>query len=91
MNNMEKKIPLRTCIVCRESKPKKELVRIVKNADGVFVDETGRANGRGAYICKSAECAEKLKKSKALSRAFKCEVDGETYDKITEFLVGKKD
>ncbi|MBQ6728047.1 MAG: YlxR family protein, partial [Clostridia bacterium] len=48
---MEKKIPMRTCIACRAIKPKKELIRIVKAEDGIFLDRTGRKNGRGAYIC----------------------------------------
>ena len=60
-----KKIPLRTCMGCNEKKPKKELVRVVKNKDGeIFIDRTGKADGRGAYICDSIECLEKLIKSK---------------------------
>ena len=54
---MDKKIPVRQCIGCREKKPKKELVRIVKDKEqNIFLDRTGKANGRGAYICDSAEC-----------------------------------
>lgn len=74
---------LRMCIVCREHSDKKELLRIVKNKDGqIFVDKTGKANGRGAYICKSKECLNKLKKSRGLNRAFKCEVSDDVYNMI---------
>lgn len=76
---------LRMCIVCREHSDKKELLRIVKNKDGqIFVDKTGKANGRGAYICKSKECLNKLKKSRGLNRAFKCEVNDDVYNMIGE-------
>ncbi len=76
---------LRMCIVCREHSDKKELVRIVKNKNGeIFLDLTGKANGRGAYICKSKECFLKLKKTRALNRAFKCEIPLEIYDKLGE-------
>ena len=76
---------LRMCIVCREHSDKKELVRIVKNKNGeIFLDLTGKANGRGAYICKSKECFLKLKKARALNRAFKCEIPLEIYDKLGE-------
>lgn len=80
---------LRMCIVCREHSDKKELLRIVKNKEGeIFVDKTGKANGRGAYVCKDKECLEKLKKTKGLNRAFKCEVKNDVYDKIGEEIEG---
>ena len=76
---------LRMCIICRERSDKKQLLRVVKNKDGeIFVDKTGKANGRGAYICSSKECLEKLRKSHRLNRAFKCEVPNEVYDMIGE-------
>lgn len=76
---------LRMCIVCRERSDKKQLLRIVKNKEGqIFVDRTGKANGRGAYICEDAECFSKLKKTRGLNRAFKCEVPMEVYDKLGE-------
>ena len=86
---MEKKVPMRTCIACRACKPKKELIRIVKSEDGIVLDRTGKKNGRGAYICDSAECIAKLKKSKLLNRAFSQPVDDATYDKIAEDFLGK--
>lgn len=64
-----KKVPLRMCTGCMEMKPKKELIRVVKNSEGeVSVDLTGKKAGRGAYICKSKECLEKAFKTKRLSR-----------------------
>ena len=83
-----KKVPLRQCIVCRESKPKMELIRIVRTADNDFsVDKTGKLNGRGSYICNSEECINKLVKQKALNKAFKTNVSQEVYDKLKEQFV----
>ena len=78
-----KKIPQRKCIVCQDRDSKKELMRIVKNKEGeIFLDPSGRANGRGAYICKDYECLKKAIKTKALNRAFKVEVSDEVYEKL---------
>ena len=71
----EKKVPMRSCIACRTSKPKKELVRIVKSGEEIKADFTGRLNGRGAYVCNDANCIAKLKKQRLLNRAFSCEVN----------------
>ncbi len=73
------------CIACKEMKNKKELIRIVKSGDGeISLDFTGKKNGRGAYICPTKECIEKCAKTRALNRAFSCEVSKEIYDKIAE-------
>lgn len=81
--------PQRTCMACREMKDKNELLRVVKNNQGeIFVDTTGKANGRGAYVCKNKECFNKLKKSKGLSRAFKMQIDEEVYKKIEGEIFG---
>lgn len=80
-----KKVPMRMCIACKEMKPKKELIRIVKNQEGnISLDFTGKANGRGAYICNDAACIEKCIKSRALNRAFECDVPLEVYEKIRD-------
>lgn len=85
-----KKIPLRTCMGCNEKKPKKELVRIVKNKDGeIFIDKTGKADGRGAYICDSVECLEKLKKSKRLEKALESKISEEVYNNLRGVIVDK--
>ena len=81
---MIKKTPMRTCIACRECKPKKELLRIVKNDFGFALDKTGKLNGRGAYICKSKECFDLLMKNKLLNKTFKMSVPEEEYQKIKE-------
>lgn len=78
-----KKVPLRKCLGCNEMKPKKELLRVVYNSQGIIsVDTTGKAQGRGAYICSSKECFEKAKKIKAFNRAFKSDVPEEVYEEL---------
>jgi len=78
-----RKIPIRTCIGCREQKPKKDLIRVVKNnKNEIFLDKTGKANGRGAYICNDKNCLEKAVKSRALNRAFSTEISEETYEEL---------
>jgi predicted RNA-binding protein YlxR (DUF448 family) len=85
-----KKIPLRMCIACREMKPKKEMLRIVKNAAGeVKIDFSGKAAGRGAYICNNDECIKKLKKYRLLNKTFSCEIESAVYEKIEEEFFGK--
>lgn len=75
----------RMCVVCREMKDKKNLTRVVKNKDGqIFIDSSGKANGRGAYVCDSPECRKKLIKSKMLNKAFKCTVPDEIYQILTK-------
>lgn len=81
---MIKKTPMRTCISCRECKPKKELIRIVKNDEGFSLDKTGKANGRGAYICDKKECLDRLIKNKLLNKTFKTNVPLDEYEKIKE-------
>lgn len=80
-----KKIPLRMCTGCMEMKPKKELIRIVKNNEGeVSVDTTGKKPGRGAYICKSKSCLEKSFKAKRLARNLDISISEEIYEKLKE-------
>lgn len=86
---MDKKVPMRTCVACREVKPKRELIRIVKNESGIFLDRTGKKNGRGAYICDNPECFAKLKKGKLLNKTFSCPVEDSVYDALSEELLGK--
>ena len=74
---------MRLCLGCNVSKDKRELIRVVKNKEGeIFIDKTGKANGRGAYICNSPDCLEKAIKAKRLSRAFSAEIPAEIYDKL---------
>ena len=84
---MPKKIPLRQCLGCREMKPKKELVRVVRSPEGVIsLDLKGKAPGRGAYICPDPTCMERARKSKALSRAFDLPVPDEVYAALAQTL-----
>ncbi len=77
------KITLRTCIGCNSQKEKKDLIRIVKNKEGeIFLDRSGRANGRGAYICENKTCFERIRKTKALDRTFKMKVDEKIYESL---------
>ena len=74
----EKKVPMRMCVGCREMKPKKELLRVVRSPEGsLSVDATGRKPGRGAYVCRSAECLKKAIRQRQLERAFECALQDE--------------
>ena len=78
-----KKIPMRMCTGCREMKPKKELIRVVKTSEGeIKLDTTGKLNGRGAYICRDRQCFNNAKKSNALSRAFEMQISDEIYTQL---------
>ncbi len=78
-----KKIPMRMCVACHEMKPKKELQRIVRSPEGIVsIDMTGKAAGRGAYVCASIECLKKARKSKALERKFEAPIGSEVYDEL---------
>ena len=82
-----KKVPLRTCVITKESLPKQELLRIVRTPEmEVKVDETGKLNGRGAYIKKSLEVLEKAKKSKLLEKRLECSIDESVYEEIKNII-----
>ena len=85
-----KKVPERTCIGCNETKPKKELIRIVKNKEGqIFIDKIGKANGRGAYICNNIECLEKAIKTKKLERTFETKIESSIYEGLRGEMIEK--
>lgn len=89
---MEKKIPMRQCLGCREMKPKKELIRVVRSPDGdISLDFKGKASGRGAYICPDSACLKKAVKAKALEKAFSMSIPPEIYDKLQEQMEGGGD
>lgn len=86
-----KKIPQRMCIGCQVMKPKKELIRVVKTPEGdIKVDLTGKASGRGAYICKNIECLEKAIKTKRFERAFETKISDEIFNKLREELLDEQ-
>ncbi|MDI3508078.1 MAG: uncharacterized protein PWP48_192 [Clostridiales bacterium] len=83
---MMRKIPERTCVACRQAKPKKELIRVVRNNEGnVCIDPTGKAAGRGAYICANIQCISKAHKSRALDRALKVKVEDSVYEDLERY------
>ena len=78
-----KKIPLRQCIGCGEMKSKKEMIRVIKTAEGeILLDATGRKNGLGAYLCPSMECFKKAVKGRGLERSFKMAIPREVYETL---------
>lgn len=80
---MPKHTPQRQCLGCREMKPKPELIRVVRSAEGeISLDLRGKKPGRGAYVCHSLDCLKRVRKSKALSRAFGAEIPAEVYDSL---------
>jgi predicted RNA-binding protein YlxR (DUF448 family) len=86
----KKKIPLRKCIACGEGKPKKELIRVVRNNEKeVSIDITGKMNGRGAYICSNLECLELAQKGKKLSRTLEVEVPNDVYESLKDIIQSK--
>ncbi|WP_114299159.1 RNase P modulator RnpM [Anaerobacterium chartisolvens] len=83
----QRKIPMRMCLGCQEMKPKKELIRIVKNKENeISVDFTGKKPGRGAYMCKELSCFEKARKAKRLEKAFECAISQEIYETLKSQL-----
>lgn len=88
---VQKKIPVRMCIACREGKPKKEMLRIVKSAEGeIRLDFSGKLPGRGAYICDSEACIRKLRKNRLLHKTFSADVSEEVYARVEEEFLANK-
>lgn len=84
-----KHVPLRTCVACRENKPKRELVRVVRvSPDRVEVDTGGKKNGRGAYLCPAQECWTKAERKRALNYALEMSVTQENWQLLWEYAVG---
>lgn len=83
------KTPLRQCTGCREMKNKKEMIRVVRDQDGhIFLDATGKKNGRGAYLCFSKECLAKARKSHGLERSLKTAIPDEVYENLEKEFDG---
>ena len=86
---MQKKIPQRQCMGCRERKAKRELIRVVRMTDGnVSLDFGGKMNGRGAYICPNPECLKKVQKSKALDRSLEVTIPDQVYERLAREMEG---
>ncbi len=83
----ERKIPMRTCVITHEKLPKKELIRIVRNKENeVFVDETGKQNGKGAYLKLDESVVEKARKSKVLNKYLEIDVEDKIYDDVLKLI-----
>ena len=83
----QKRIPMRQCVGCREMKPKKELIRVVKSPEGnLSLDFRGKAPGRGAYVCSDTACLKRAIKSRALERAFETQIPQEIYDGLVQAM-----
>ena len=88
---MQKKIPMRQCLGCREMKPKRELIRVVRSPEGeISLDFKGNAPGRGAYICPAPACLKQAIKAKALERAFSTQIPEAVYEKLNEEMEAEK-
>ena len=86
---MPKKIPLRQCLGCREMKPKRDLIRVVRAPVGtITLDFHGKKPGRGAYLCPQPECLKRARKAKALERAFSLPIPAEVYDALEQEMEG---
>ncbi|MFC4023113.1 RNase P modulator RnpM [Oceanobacillus longus] len=85
----KRKIPERKCVVTNEMKPKKDLIRVVRNKEGeVFVDPTGKKNGRGAYLSRDLDVILKAEKSNVLNRTLNAEVDASIYEELKQLING---
>lgn len=88
---VEKRIPLRQCLGCREMKPKAELVRVIRTPEGaISLDGTGKANGRGAYVCRSRSCLDVALKKKSIERALGCPVPEEIRNRLLEEMEAER-
>lgn len=86
---MPKKIPLRQCLGCREMKPKRELIRVVRSPQGeISLDFHGKKPGRGAYLCPDPACLKQIRKSRALERAFDLPIPDAVYDALAQEMEG---
>lgn len=82
-----KKVPIRMCVACREGRPKKELVRVIAGESGLMPDETGKAHGRGAYLCAQVACLDQAKKIKAFERALNTPLNDDAYNAIKRVIL----
>ena len=88
---MQKKIPQRQCMGCRERKPKRDMIRIVRTPEGVVsLDFGGKMNGRGAFICPETECLKKVQKSKALERSLEVPIPDEVFERLAKEMEAGK-
>lgn len=82
-----KSVPQRMCVSCREMKPKRELIRVVKKDDLVFIDKSGKSSGRGAYVCRDEKCITLLHKNRGLQRALNCQIDESIFEELKKEIL----
>ena len=86
---MQKKIPQRQCMGCRERKNKRDMIRVVRQTDGtVSLDFSGKLNGRGAYVCPDPECLKKCRKTRSLDRCLEVTIPEDVYERLTKEMEG---
>lgn len=84
-----KKLPMRQCVGCGEMKDKREMIRVIKTAENeIILDNTGKKNGRGAYLCADSGCLEQARKSKGLERSLKMAIPQEIYEQLAKEMSG---
>ena len=82
-----RKVPVRRCTGCGEHYPKNELIRVLRTPEGdIVLDESGKKSGRGAYICKKADCLKRARRARRLETSLECSIPDEVYDRLTEEL-----
>lgn len=84
MSRKQKHIPQRTCVICRQKTDKRNLTRLVRTPEGIFVDASGKHEGRGAYICNNAECRERAVSSNVLNKALRTVISAEDKQRILD-------
>ena len=88
---MQKKIPQRQCMGCRERKNKRDMIRVVRTTEGtVSLDFSGKLNGRGAYVCPDPTCLQKARKTRSLERCLEVEIPEDVYDRLTREMEGSR-
>ena len=86
---MQKKIPQRQCMGCRERKNKRDMIRVVRTTEGtVSLDFSGKLNGRGAYVCPDAACLQKARKTRSLERCLEVEIPEDVFDRLAREMEG---
>ena len=86
----ERKIPLRQCVGCGEDKEKKAMLRVIKTSEGeILLDDTGKKNGRGAYICRNSECFASARKNRRFERSLSCKIEDSVYEVMENELAAE--
>lgn len=85
MSHKQKHVPQRTCVICRQKRNKRQLTRLVKRAEGIFVDPSGKSSGRGAYVCDNKDCRERVASTNVLNKALRTTLSDEDRQRLRDF------